>query len=201
MASRLPMSAAQACTYLQWGYKTPAKLKPSHSLNIAGVQAYLFEHEEAQGLLIEGSNERSDWARFNFRFWPRSAKGDSRSWHRGFLHYAQVVYAFAQPAKPTFVLGHSLGAAAAQIVGASFRVPTLAVASPRPLHDRQPEGHSFVQNICRTDDLICAVPFRLWGFKHVGAVHWMKPKQRHKGEDHSVAHYASIIEEQGDPLG
>ena len=191
--SKFPIEPLQACEYIRLGYKNHSKLNPTHTLNKGGIQAYVFKHNNKPGLLIEGSNERSDWVKFNFRFWPKKCKGSTRYWHKGFLNHANVAYRFAKDKNITFVLGHSLGAAAAQIVGSSLCVPTMAFASPRPLRDFQPKGHGFVQNICRTDDLVCFVPFKLWGYKHVGQTHWLKPKKRNKGQDHSIEHYIRIL--------
>ncbi len=54
----------------------------------------------------------------------QAATGDSgkHAWHAGFLKHAQTVHASVSgmPEPPKLIIGHSLGAASAQIVGASL---------------------------------------------------------------------------------
>ena len=167
-----------------------------------GVQAYLLDDDT---LVIPGSNEFTDWFEFNFDAINLSRRetrgigirtGDSGKfdWHAGFLEHAQTVFAFANALRPRRIIGHSLGAASAQIVGAFLMVPTIAFASPRPLrHPEQPEGARFVLNLCRTDDSITHVPPRWWGFRHVGKVIWMNPVGTNVGEDHRIDEYIELI--------
>lgn len=160
-----------------------------YAIDVGGVQAYLTEDNI---LVILGTNEKSDWFRFNFNI----GRGATHHWHKGFLAHAQVVYEFAKPLEPRLIVGHSLGAASAQIVGYSLGVPTIAFASPKPLVSatRQIAYHKWthIQNICREDDMICALPP---SFKHVGFVEWLAPKKHHWGQDHSIDNYVDAMKE------
>lgn len=109
-------------------------------------------------------------------------------------------YGFAKPLKNDIkhVIGHSLGAASAQIVGPSLGKPTVCFASPKPLLFGRPPRPDLVVNYCREDDLICRVPPGLFdgliGFAHVGAVVWLKPSARNLGEDHRIDNYIEELE-------
>ena len=114
-------------------------------------------------------------------------KGDSGAyWHKGWMRQARILYAFALLHKPKFIVGHSLGAAIAQIVGASLNIPTLCFASPRPYWGWKKVLHwEVVQNIIRKDDRVCYLPFKPkgllklvvgpWQFRHVGWVTTLTP--------------------------
>ena len=159
-----------------------------YSLNVMGVQAYLTEDKV---LVIPGTNEKSDWFKFNFKV----GRGSTRTWHKGFLAHAQTVYGFAKSLEPRLIVGHSLGAASAQIVGYSLQVPTIAFASPKPLVKGLEIPHNkwtMIQNICREDDLVCALPPN---FQHVGFVNWLAPKKHHWGEDHRIDNYVDAMKE------
>lgn len=185
-------------------YEDPGKEKVLHKVENRGVQAYYLKDET---LVIPGTNEKLDWIDFNFEAFnligdsPKifaTKMGDSGDfeWHAGFLEHAHTVFTFANILKPKLIIGHSLGAASAQIVGASMKVPTLAFASPRPLRSKkQPKGAGYVLNLLRTDDLVCDVPPRWLGFTHVGQVVKMNPWGIHFGEDHRINHYMDAMED------
>ena len=172
------------------------------SIDVRGVQA---EYLKDGTLVIPGTNELSDWFEFNFDLVSSSGNeghgfevspGDSGArWHAGFLEHAQLVYAFAKPLKPKLIIGHSLGAASAQIVGTSLRTPTIAFASPRTHRGRtQIPGEGWVVNICRTDDTVCHVPPNFLGFRHVGSRYWISPNEVNDGEDHRMDNYIALME-------
>lgn len=182
------LSALQACHLIAADY---AGRTAPERLDIDGVQASIL----ADGvLLIRGSDERTDWIR-NFRFFPITDKGDTTRWHRGFLAHARIAYAFAKGKNISCVIGHSLGAACAQIVASSLGVPGIAIASPRPLWGAAPAGANQIRNWCRTDDLVCSLPPSCFGFRHVGSVRWLRPTESHDGEDHRISHYIRALEE------
>ncbi|SLN45302.1 hypothetical protein PSA7680_02314 [Pseudoruegeria aquimaris] len=149
-------------------YCDPAAAEVEVSLDIRGVQVYFLKNGT---LVIPGTNEFSDWFEFNFDVFGTEghgfevAQGDSGAvWHAGFLEHAQTVFSFAKPLKPKFIIGHSLGAASAQIVGSSLRIPTIAFASPRTNRgEKRFSGAGWVLNICRVDDTVCQVPPPLHG--------------------------------------
>ncbi|MEM8554030.1 MAG: hypothetical protein AAGF71_04285 [Pseudomonadota bacterium] len=186
-------------------YENPDHEKVVERIENRGVQAYFYEDKT---LVIPGTNEKLDWIDFNleaFNFIGKDPQifatkmGDSGAfeWHAGFLEHAHTVFTFANILKPKMIIGHSLGAASAQIVGSSMRVPTLAFASPRTLRAKRsaarPSGSNFVLNMLRTDDLVCDVPPRWLGFTHVGQVVRMNPKGIHWGEDHQMEHYIEAM--------
>ncbi len=178
------------------------------TIDLRGVQAAVLKRGV---LFIAGTNEFSDWFEFNFDFihdGPADqhgfsmAPGDSGAvWHAGFLEHAQIVYAFAKPQKISAIIGHSLGAASAQIVGASLGIPSIAFGSPRPLQGAAKfRNEGFVLNVCRTDDTLCHLPPRFFGFRHVGSVHWLSPPAPDVGEGHSIRSYIEALEQPLPPL-
>lgn len=168
-------------------------------IDIRGVQAVYLKDGT---LVIPGTNELADWFEFNFNLVSPTdghgfevVPGDSGAqWHAGFLEHAQTVYAFAKPLQPKLIVGHSLGAASAQIVGLSLRVPTIAFASPRTHRGKtRLAGEGWVVNICRADDSVCHVPPNFLGFRHIGSVYWIAPEQIEDGIDHGVDHYIALL--------
>ncbi|SER81220.1 hypothetical protein SAMN04490244_10374 [Tranquillimonas rosea] len=183
------------------------ELEIVQQIDIRGVQACTLK---GGILVIPGTNEFSDWFQFNFDLGGRDrverhgfavAHGDSGArWHGGFLEHAQIVYTFAKPQPLRYIIGHSLGAASAQIVGASLKLPTIALASPRTLRgDRPFPGEGWVVNVCRTDDTVCHVPPDFMGFRHLGSVYWLSPPEVNVGEDHRVDKYIALMEAKVSP--
>ena len=151
-------------------------------------------------LIVTGSNERRDWA-YNLFYVPTTpASGDRRTWHRGFYNHSKPVYGLASGwlahgGTIDLVCGHSLGAAAAQVVGSSLGITTYCFEAPKPLISRrQPPGAQHVTCYNRDDDLICKLPPLL---KHVGEVVWLKPQERHRGFDHSIELCIEAMRENG----
>jgi hypothetical protein len=146
-------------------------------------------------LVIRGTSERGQWRRHNLALSPVVAHGDTRRWHRGFLGVAEVVFAWVRD-KPKLdcITGHSLGAAVAQIIAPSLGVPAIAFASPQPLYrDPEPPAGHMVLNICRGDDMVCALPFSWLGYRKVGSLLVFDPARRHFGLDHPTRNYADAI--------
>lgn len=173
-----------------------------NEIDVAGVQAVLLKNGV---LVIPGTNELSDWFDFNLNAGENPDShgfdvlaGDSGAkWHGGFLEHAQMVYMFAKGVRPKFIVGHSLGAASAQIVGMSLRVPTIAFASPQTCRTRERMEHEgWVINLCRVDDTVCHVPPKLLGFRTIGSRYWLKPDDLNVGEDHSIEHYAALLSQE-----
>ena len=140
---------------------------------------------------IPCTKELSDWWKFNCKV----GRGATRSWHAGFLKHAQAVYKFAKGLDVRRITGHSLGAASAQIVGYSLKINTIAFASPKTLAAEwwvSDSNRFLIENICRVDDLVCAVPPN---FQHVGTVQLLSPKTHHLGEVHSISTYVDSMRE------
>lgn len=148
------------------------------------VQAHVMEGDI---LLLPGSNSFKDYLAFNLR--PLrlghkrlrledggTEKGASGTvWHQGFLAYAKVIYDWldAEDVKPRTIIGHSLGAAAAQILSKSYAAPAIGFAAPRPKFARGAVKYS---DLCllinRTDDRVPKLPSR---FHHMGRAKLLKP--------------------------
>jgi len=171
------------------------------TIDVAGVQATFLKNGT---LVIPGTNEFSDWFDFNLNFGGAQATdghgfevvaGDSGAlWHAGFLEHAQMVYTFAKALKPKFIVGHSLGAASAQIVGLSLRIPTVAFASPQTCRTRhRMANEGWVINICRIDDAICHVPPKFLGFRTIGSRYWLQPDSLDADEDHKIHNYSDLL--------
>lgn len=170
------------------------------TIDIRGAQATMLKDGT---LLIPGTNEIMDWFDFNLQIGPvpidghgfELVPGDSGTlYHGGFLEHAQLIYPFAKAHQPKFILGHSLGAASAQIIGMSLRVPTIAFASPKTTKARgQLPGEGWVVNLCRIDDTVCHMPPRELGFRNLGSVYWMAPDVLDVDEDHSIEKYHLLL--------
>ena len=172
-------------------------------IDVAGVQAAFLKNGI---LVIPGTNELSDWLDFNLNLAHNAppdthgftvVPGDSGAmWHAGFLEHAQIVYAFAKPLQPKMIIGHSLGAASAQIVGSSLKVPTIAFASPGTKRGKsRVAGEPWVINLCRLDDAVCHVPPKLMGFRQIGSRYWLNPRIPDPDERHSMPNYISALGE------
>jgi hypothetical protein len=192
---RGPLCIRDAISLCGQDYADPSKLDVLEKLEIGRVRASIVSTSCGVVGVIRGTSLRDQWGRFNFRFWAVPADGDTRRWHSGFLDYANITYAFFKGKPLAAIAGHSLGAAAAQIVGPSLEVPTIALASPRPLFmDAQPALADLVLNVCRADDLVTRVPFAWMGYKHVGPSIWFTPKSRHEGWDHATRWLFDAVE-------
>jgi len=196
------MDVLEACDIAQAAYEGHSREEIAAEIDIRGVQAYFLK----SGVLsIPGSNEAYDWFEYNTRVNDPSmdgvafdvAPGDSGSqFHAGFLDHAQTVYTFAKGLKPKFIVGHSLGAASAQIVGTSLRVPTIAFASPRTLKGKPSNrlrGEGWVVNYCRVDDTVCHFPRNHKDFRVLGSQYWLNPDEINVGEDHSMKNYRKAL--------
>ena len=159
-------------------------------------------------LLIPGSNSVADYLKFNLRVLNIGGKlyrlnddtteaGASRTiWHQGFLRFAQVIFAWLEREnlRPKYIIGHSLGAAATQILVRSYGVPGIGFAAPRPRRSSGTIKHSeLCLCINRDDDTVCDLPT---SFHHMGHVHRAQAKSSVFGPDHSMKHYRRLIDEQ-----
>lgn len=170
------------------------------SISLQDMEAHFLRSEGA--LIIEGTNSLQDWFQYNFNLFVDAgvARGDSGAmYHAGFYNHAMRAYGFAKPYRDQIrvVIGHSLGAASAQIVGPSLGKPTIAFASPKPLLHGNAVNPNLVTNVCRDDDLICRLPPGVFGgaigYGHIGSVVWLTPKEANPGEDHRISEYIDIL--------
>lgn len=180
------ISLSDAATLAEASYDisritSPRRLK---SCPHQDVQAHMLE---GNILLLPGSNSFRDYIAFNLR--PLrlghkrlrldnggTAKGASGTiWHQGFLAYAKVIYDWLdeEGLRPHTIIGHSLGAAAAQILSKSYAAPAIGFAAPRPKCARGSVKHSeLCLLINRTDDRVPKLPS---SFHHMGRAKLLKP--------------------------
>lgn len=188
------------------GKKHPSlTTKIKRSLDENDVQAHLLTNGI---LLIPGSNSLMDYLRFNLRIMniggkqyrmsnESTEKGASGTvWHQGFLAHAKVIYDWIErhDEKPIYVIGHSLGAAATQILSKSWAIPGIGFAAPRTRRSRgriKDDNYSLCIN--RNDDKVCNLPT---SFNHMGKVHRCAPKSSVFGPDHAMKHYRSAVQDQ-----
>jgi len=167
------------------------------------VQAHILE---GNTLLLPGSNSVRDYLKFNLRPLLLGHKqlrlsdddvgrGTSGTlWHQGFLAYAAVVadWLIKERITPTFIIGHSLGAAATQILAKTYGVPGIGFAAPRPRHSRGPiKNGKMCLLINRQDDIVPNLPGT---FHHVGKVSALLPNPRRRFLAHKMTHYREIVE-------
>lgn len=182
------------------GGNVPSQVK-AH-VSIRGAQAQMMDKGV---MVVPGSNELLDWfSNFDVynivgrRFQRRDkAKGNNGAvFHAGFLRHASKLQGFAKEHDARFIIGHSLGAATAQILGTALGIPAIGFASPRVKQGAgklKKEGG--VLNICRADDLVTRVPPSEAGFRRLGTSVRLVPGVTNPGMDHSMDHYIASLEE------
>jgi len=188
-------------SYTATGIVSPRVIR---SLDHDDVQAHLLA---GNILLLPGSNSVRDYLKYNLR--PLRL-GDKRltleaggvekgasgtSWHQGFLRYSRVIFNWLKDegVRPNYIIGHSLGAAAAQILSKSYNAPAIGFAAPRPkltsngvVHD----GRCLLVN--RTDDLVPKLP---GNYHHMGKAKLIKPLRSKGFWAHSMPWYSDIVAE------
>ncbi|WP_138468279.1 hypothetical protein [Poseidonocella sp. HB161398] len=155
-------------------------------------------------LLITGSDSIGDYANFNLRPGRRLAETGRISlltgalpvtqFHGGFLLHALKVMAFLGNRRPKFVAGHSLGAAAAQIIGTALQVPAIGFASPQVIRDDQPRvpGEGWVMNVVWKQDFVTE-GYKLARMRNLGSVQELDSARSHFGIDHVVKDYVALL--------
>ena len=178
------MKIAAAADLIQKAYDNKLGALERVRIDMGGAQAMVLKDGT---LVIPGTNEMRDWADFNL---THSAGDSGRIWHAGFLKHARIVFPFAKGAGVKRVLGHSLGAASAQIVAASLGIPAICFASPRPIRGKARfKGEHRILNVCRFDDTACHLPFKFLGYRQLGKVHWVSPREQQSAGSHKLADY------------
>ncbi len=155
-------------------------------------------------LVIQGSNSVADYLKYNLRvlrFGQKKLKMNANTtakdkrgavWHQGFLYHALEIQNWLQShrQRPKFIVGHSLGAAATQVLSAAYGVPGIGFAAPR-ICMRSPASlrKDRCLLICRSDDIVAQIPN---GFDHLGDTRTLRvvhgPWPRHK-----MKHYTSLL--------
>lgn len=176
------------------------------SLDKDNVQAHLTENGL---LLLPGSNSVLDYLHFNLRVFrvgnkkyrlasSQTEHGASGTiWHQGFLVYSRKIFEWLGNRRPEIIIGHSLGAAAVQILSKSYDVPGIGFAAPRPK-----KGAGRIKfddkclSVCRVDDTVCGLPPN---FNHMGDARFLEPLANNWGLDHSMKNYRIILENNKGP--
>ncbi|MFY0619980.1 peptidoglycan-binding protein [Shimia sp.] len=179
---------------------------------VPGVEAYMLNN---RCLLVPGSNSFWDYAKFNLRLlnfgMPRLAlrlskrdrKDDKNTvradsgivWHQGFFTHAHHINKWigSDPANwPRLIVGHSLGAASAQILSTIWSTPSIGFAAPRIRKSAVPSKYRNLSlSICRNDDLVCRFPR---GFKRMGESRILIHKSPAKGLNHKMSAYIDAMQ-------
>ena len=177
---------------------------------VKGVEAYLLNN---RCLLVPGSNSFWDYAKFNFRllnigmpklgFGGGTAPRDKNGiiWHQGFLTHANHIgkWIGSDPATwPRLIIGHSLGAASAQILSTIWHAPSIGFAAPRiRKSSAPPEYENLSLSICRTDDLVCRFPR---GFDRLGKSRTLIHKSPRRGLNHNMSAYIDAMQNRASGL-
>lgn len=164
------------------------------------VQAYLLSNGV---LLIPGSNSAMDYLRYNVRLlniggktykMKNGATGEvlGRVWHQGFLAHAMVLHKKFASKKPKFIIGHSLGAASAQVLSLIWGVPAIGFAAPRLYAGGRAVNNS--QNcLClwRGDDPVGSLPGAR--FRHAGRSVRLGRSKSIGLLNHHMRHYTAAV--------
>ncbi|WP_368185091.1 hypothetical protein [Aestuariibius sp. HNIBRBA575] len=188
-------------SYSPSGINSPRIL---HSCPDADVQGHFLDGDI---LLLPGSNSIRDYIRFNLRVLnlgnvklalsgDKTEKGTSgTTWHQGFLSYSRVLTTWLSGLnkKPKLIIGHSLGAASAQILCRTYGAPAICFAAPRPKFIKGAVKHDEkLLIINRSDDLVPGMPP---SFSHMGKIHLLSPAKKRRFPAHAMKHYRSILNE------
>ncbi|MBM7068103.1 hypothetical protein [Actibacterium sp. 188UL27-1] len=202
------MHLMKAAKIMQMEYNPNAQGLRVRDKHVArGVETYLL----TKGIVVvPGTNDLRDWQRFNFKFdrWTLRFAGTATRpgasgirWHGGFPEHAEVLDDWMKDKNPQLLIGHSLGAASAQIVEASLDIPVIAFASPQPKRDaRAFPGAHHILNIKRSDDPVCKVPSKLLAFSTLGRTATLRLAQMELGLRHKMKHYLALLGKPGAPV-
>lgn len=163
-------------------------------------------------LVITGSDSWQDYMFYNlrpFRPLPKMVEMDlltssdlpKRAFHKGFLLHAARVRRFLGNRRPDYIVGHSLGAAAAQILGTGLGVPTICLASPQVVKRKflgvpslrskeHPQWNVF--NLAWSKDFVTR-GYRMTGLRCLGHRIVVQTNEANFGIDHFVEDYANLI--------
>lgn len=200
---RFPIEDAAILAEASYSANRITSPKVMHSCPHQDVQAHILE---GNILLLPGSNSIRDYLRYNLRPLRLGAqqfkmsddttkKGHSGTmWHQGFLAYSVVVFEWLKTLNitPIYVIGHSLGAASAQIMCKTYGAPGIGFAAPRPKFIKGPVKHDEkCLLINRFDDIVPKLP---GAFNHLGQVKELSVDPKRRFPAHSMKHYREIVD-------
>ena len=203
------MDVQEAAAYAEASY-APSTHSKTKNLEVISrdeqknddVQAHYLPQKQI--LLIPGTNSLADWRRYNTRVVRIGSKRLKFSkntterglanaiWHQGFMAHARAVqqWQMANKFPIRFIIGHSLGAASAQILCKCYPIYGIGFAAPRTRpFDKPLRNDKLCLLINRHDDTVCGVPDQ---FHHCGVVHQMTPRRK-IGMDHSMPNYIAAL--------
>ncbi len=162
--------------------------------------AYLLEGDI---LTIKGSDSAYDYIRYNLRplgigfkkLTLKGKMGQGADWHQGFLaHVAEIqTWLIRIRRRPKYIIGHSLGAASAQVFSAALQVPAICFAPPRVCRQNKIPGQwNRCLLIARTDDIVPQIPE---GYQHIGRSTPID-MGRVLGHKHKMKHYIPQLPKQ-----
>ena len=162
-------------------------------------------------MLITGSSNLQDYLFYNLRPLrplPSMTEIDRicqdlprRAYHKGFLLHAARILRFLGSARPDYIVGHSLGAASAQILGTALNVPTICFASPQVVKRRFLKAARFRQadhpqwkvfNVAWEQDFVTR-GYRMTGLRALGHRVELDLESQNIGIDHFVRDYKRLI--------
>lgn len=191
-----------------------------HYIHVEEDGSYLLQKEgDTLYLLLQKSNGKVDWKN-NFDFPARPYKDMPKTWraHRGFVKVWKAIEPYIAEAirdpsiKQIITIGYSHGAALAvlaheyvwynrpdifdQCYGFAFEAPRVFCGVRIPKELKQRWENMYVIRVC--NDLVTHVPPLIFGYKHVGTLMKLEPKEGHKLIKHKKfdcinAHYPDNI--------
>ncbi len=194
--------------------KAILKGDPGHALRrVSGAGKHIDAGLTAadNALIITGSNSLQDYLFYNLRplrplrRMPEIDRltTDIPRWayHKGFLLHAARILTFLGEDRPDMIVGHSLGAATAQILGTALAVPTICFASPQVVKRRilkearfraadHPQWNVF--NVAWNQDFVTR-GYRLTGLRSLGRRVSLDLGSWNIGIDHFVEDYQRLL--------
>jgi len=163
-------------------------------------------------LVITGSRGFQDYKNYNLRpnrDLPSMVEVDEivaadlpkEAYHQGFLLHAAGVMKFLDGRRPSYIIGHSLGAASAQILGTHFQVPTVCLASPQVVKRRFLDNENLsskshrqwnVFNMAWRKDFVTQ-GYRMTGLRCLGHRVVVDSNALNFGIDHFVKDYERLL--------
>lgn len=208
------MTFHQAGSFL--ANKTFRKAMTSHSLTTGLRRVTPSGDAEAaltddNVLIITGSDSVGDYLRYNLRPNRKVTASAERAritkviplaaLHGGFLLHATEVLRFLKRDRPDFIVGHSLGAASAQIIGTTLGIPTITFAAPQVVRRKALTGPKWhlpghaqwnVFNVRWNHDLVTR-GYHFVGMQNLGFSGIFKTTSGKTGIDHFAKDYAELI--------
>ncbi|MEL6959428.1 MAG: hypothetical protein AAGL89_10800 [Pseudomonadota bacterium] len=200
LAYGLPQAAALAQASYSATRHKDIKPRIARSIDQNDVQATLLDNGL---LLVPGSNSAWDYLRYNVRLLNvggrrfkvkngQTGQAMGRLWHQGFLAHAMLIHEAFKSTPPRYIIGHSLGAASAQVLSLLWGVPAVGFAAPRLYAGgRSVANHRKCLCLWRKDDPVGSLPGQT--FRHAGKSVMLAKSRRAGVLNHHMRHYRAAI--------